>query len=1174
MTVNKLLFTGLLSILFLYAEAAVTFDGGGTDDLWSTPENWSNDTVPTASDDVIITGTASVTINSAVQVNSLTLDASFSGQVNQSAAVNVTSNFVLNAGSWLANAQTINVGGNLAIANVAGLFQRGTSTVHLSGTGTISNPHFENAFHIIEAGAAGKTSTLLSNIYVREQCRVIAGKLKLTSGGAGYDLKLHGAGQLLDVQGHLEGYFPNGGEVHYEANGTGVVQVAGVNYGQCGIRLVTVSPVAGEFHLAGPLTNSHYLSTASDIVGGSVVFRTQSFPMTLTTFINIGNGNASLGGSDVYFGNSIIETGTFVWFTKASDNIFLENSRIKNHGSWWIWNPNIDVDPGTSRVTMADGDQISVAWNSKPAEFYDLVIDSDDGADTTVLNSDVNVFNNLTIVDGVMDNTGSNYDITVAADVAMLGNGVVRMGSGTLNIGGDLSIDDTAGVFVAGTSQVVMSGTGFIDNPLKDNAFYDLTVAAESKSTTLQSDCHVHGTCTVGAGFFGLYNADDAVAYDLYIRGTGTPLSVDGDANLFGNYGSSTVYFEIPSGETITIPAVDFGSCGLSLEAAGTTASTINQTGAITDCHWIKTSAAHADGGLVWNTNGHNVSVDVFIDVSDGNKALAGTTWNCGSSLISTNVNFIRITKNSDVVNMEQSTIECAGFFEAWGQSTLNPGTATLTMTGDDDHLGISWGNKTLELYNLTVAGDTLVVKDPLHIQGTFEVLADTQDRTVTFEKARTYTLANMHITGNDPYHVVLRSDTVGTTWQLHAAGLTSVDHVDVRDSDASGSDNPIDATAAGIDAGNNTNWLFSAGASEPLMILSSSNSYTSPAWVEGSASSYVSNIQIALDAAPAVAVDALSPNAWIYSNSGNAVLPGITLTPSAPIDVTVTGSSGTETFQDSASINWMPLDVNAYGISQMTIREGASLLWTVEGTGTAIEIDTNGDGVFDVAGAPGDTFPISYPNAGAYTVSGTIDGVPVGKTITVHVVNAQIAHARPAVAKDYQRVVPVDVIGSLGNETLNASIFGAGAVGAVSADAGTGYTHTFPLTAHSIPQPPKVMLRLGAGGPGFGVHVVDVFIFHSTAFDGFEIEIGPGGTVISSMSVIIDPLILNLDAEIKSICAATFADSSSVLSPSTNDFTPINGRGEYAYQIMRDADQPGICHSILMFQDAFQISP
>jgi len=63
-----------------------------------------------------------------------------------------------------------------------------------------------------------------------------------------------------------------------------------------------------------------------------------------------------------------------------------------------------------------------------------------------------------------------------------------------------------------------------------------------------------------------------------------------------------------------------------------------------------------------------------------------------------------------------------------------------------------------------------------------------------------------------------------------------------------------------------------------------------------------------------------------------------------------------------------------------VTIRKDSSLLLgSGVQDGTLLEIDVDGDGVYDLSGAPTDTFPVLYSQYGTYEVKTRIDGVESG---------------------------------------------------------------------------------------------------------------------------------------------------------------------------------------------------
>lgn len=68
------------------------------------------------------------------------------------------------SGAVHAESSTVTVRGDLTIADQAGLFHRGTSTVRLTGSGRLSNPAWENRFYRIEVGLYGEKTTLVSDL--------------------------------------------------------------------------------------------------------------------------------------------------------------------------------------------------------------------------------------------------------------------------------------------------------------------------------------------------------------------------------------------------------------------------------------------------------------------------------------------------------------------------------------------------------------------------------------------------------------------------------------------------------------------------------------------------------------------------------------------------------------------------------------------------------------------------------------------------------------------------------------------------------------------------------------------------------------------------------------------------------------------------------------------------
>ncbi len=113
--------------------ATVTWDGGGTDgtcgggvgdgNKWSCGLNWSTNAIPTSSDVATFdaTSTKNVTIDAAVNVTGIAINAGYSGTITQAAAITIGgSGFSQSAGTFLGASQAINIdNGAFAVNNGA-----------------------------------------------------------------------------------------------------------------------------------------------------------------------------------------------------------------------------------------------------------------------------------------------------------------------------------------------------------------------------------------------------------------------------------------------------------------------------------------------------------------------------------------------------------------------------------------------------------------------------------------------------------------------------------------------------------------------------------------------------------------------------------------------------------------------------------------------------------------------------------------------------------------------------------------------------------------------------------------------------------------------------------------------------------------------------------------------
>lgn len=121
-------------------DAARTWDGGGADENWNTPGNWSSNLVPGSSDSATFNGTSTknCTINISITVNSLSLDTNYTGTVTQASTNTITTDntggFNMNDGTFAGGSGDISIEGSGDFTMTSGVFTN-TSGVMWTDTG-------------------------------------------------------------------------------------------------------------------------------------------------------------------------------------------------------------------------------------------------------------------------------------------------------------------------------------------------------------------------------------------------------------------------------------------------------------------------------------------------------------------------------------------------------------------------------------------------------------------------------------------------------------------------------------------------------------------------------------------------------------------------------------------------------------------------------------------------------------------------------------------------------------------------------------------------------------------------------------------------------------------------------------------------------------------------------
>lgn len=197
------------------------------------------------------------------------------------------------------------------------------------------------------------------------------------------------------------------------------------------------------------------------------------------------------------------------------------------------------------------------------------------------------------------------------------------------------------------------------------------------------------------------------------------------------------------------------------------------------------------------------------------------------------------------------------------------------------------------------------------------------------------------------------------------------------------------------------------------MSVVTPYKSDVSPAWVDGDSNAAYIPIELSVDNVQKGNVRYYSEKSWYADAMGDPGKPsGIPLNPDAPTSLKLTARPDA-TISLGCEITWTPTDLSRRSSSEpaLHIRKGDSLLLTASGQGALLEIDADGDGVYELSGVPGQKFPVAFNVSGIVAVGARIDGVAVGSmNVAVAAVSQapEICYLRTLSASD-NNIVMVD---------------------------------------------------------------------------------------------------------------------------------------------------------------------
>lgn len=461
----SVLLTLSVAIFVLTANAANrTWDGGGATNNWSEAANWSDDTVPGASDKAIFdaTSTKDCTIDVVVTVNQFEINSGYTGTITQgSFSFTVSDTYVQSGGTFTGGSAFLDFkapftlsGGTFNASTTDIAFFASNFTVGSGGTFNHNNGRvqFYSNFGIIDVDSSLQFNDLDINksptgfvTIANNDTLIVNGRLDLKQGG-------------LDGTGNRK--IQANGDFSVSTNfsgGTGNVELAGN-----ATRIVT-------FEAGSTIPNLTVNAPNVDIDTSG------SGTVTFDGFLDIQDVNSFSNGAVEFIveGAYTQSGGTFTQGSGVFDveSTYTQTGGTFNGGSANFWcRQNFSLNGGTFTSTTAlalFGFSFTVAsgatfnHNNGSVQFFGVsgIYDVD---------SSLDFFN-------VRYSKNTNSDISIAANDTLVVNGTLFLNTGSLNGGigakievrGDLVINPD---FMTGNSQSVeISFEGNAVQTLTDN---------------------------------------------------------------------------------------------------------------------------------------------------------------------------------------------------------------------------------------------------------------------------------------------------------------------------------------------------------------------------------------------------------------------------------------------------------------------------------------------------------------------------------------------------------------------------------------------------------------------------------------------------------------------------------------------------------------------------------
>ena len=669
---KKILQILVLLIVFLsIGQATVkTWTNGGGTGNWSDASNWDPNGVPANGDVVIFNGTSTDDCNVNVTTNSLanfTMDFDYTGTVHLYANLNVNysnASFTFINGTFNASSYNITVSGNWDSSSTSATFNRGTSTVNLTDTGTVNTKDdTTNAFYNLKVGTNGETTTLIGgNTATYGTLTVGTGTYTST----GYHFVKNTTNPLL-----------NSGTINVHisyAPGDNNVTIVSTTYGK---HLYVIQNGGYTATLGGPISIGNDLYIYPQTVSGTPnELDTIGYDITISDSLFLGTAENK---------PAFIDSNSSTIYVKNDMDIGLNSYILGDTSTWYVggsWtstSTSSSRDMGTSNVTFNGTNQNINVTNTSRANFHNLFIK--DGANLTLI-SDVNLSGSF----------GDGSD-----------NGTLNMENYTMYVGENWDSSSSDLNFSRGTSTIDLYGTGNVDIRDYNKGFYDLSLAAGGKTTTIVNGYVTFlNQATLGTGTL---SGSETNRLSEFYGTNANPLINNGATITAGIYIATDVDMNFPAGD---YAVVRFGG-----DQSGLTATFTGSVSFTT----LKT----------WNWGGFDFTVDTngqTVTIGSGGLVIGDGTYyahlSAGSSVI--DVNGVVDVKNANsYLQGGTSTWTVGGDWTSISTSAnYDMGTSNVTFNGTTQSITVSQTSPA-NFYNIFIKdGASVTLDSNLNLSGSF----------------------------------------------------------------------------------------------------------------------------------------------------------------------------------------------------------------------------------------------------------------------------------------------------------------------------------------------------------------------------------------------------------------------------------------------------------------------